>query len=172
MPVQTCIPPLSRTSIGPVIAILYTVCFCMRGSLRSCAHVNECRPTLRRRTVLSELRNGVVQSIGDGVHCDDFLRKKSLVEVFGDIRTVRIVHRPGVYELRLRFCAPGLSITYHIVANTLRKPANSIAAARCIVWSGCSWSPLAVSHALRKAKKACFKSSSMSLEIVRRPSLR
>jgi hypothetical protein len=56
-----------------------------------------------------------------------------------------------------------------MVATTLRKPANSIVAARCTASSACARSPFAVSHALRNAQNAPLSSLRMSSATVRFP---
>lgn len=70
--------------------------------------------------------------------------------------------------------SPGETVrtTHHIVAITLRKPKKSIVAARCTAWSGCTSSPLAVSHALKTARAAQGRLSVISCATVKVPSVR
>lgn len=53
---------------------------------------------------------------------------------------------------------------------TLLNPVKSMAAAKCTAWSGCVLSPFAVSHALRTARNAFERSSSINRATVSMPS--
>src|ERR1700729_327847 len=101
---------------------------------------------MKRSGGLCRIRSDVVHLV--------IVFEKMFVEAIGNFRAIDIGNRP---EERVKnkntILTPDYS-TYHIVATTPRKPANSSVAPRCIASSGRSSSPMAVSHAQRRASDA------------------
>jgi hypothetical protein len=131
----------------------------------SCTQMNELRPALGGWLLLPKLLHGAVERVCDGVCVDGLVRHEFLIEPFRHSWAVFVAHDPALTrQLRQSPCFS--TPTDHIVATTDLKPANSIAAARCMTWSGCLASPLAVSQAERYANHGWSSLRSMSLEIV------
>jgi hypothetical protein len=146
-----------------------TTSFIISSTSRS--DVDERRPSLYRRPTLPQLLHRVVKCIRDGIPADRFALKQLLVKRLGDDGPVVVAHGPA-YDVSDHICAANAWRTHHIVATMLLNPMNSIVAARCTAWSGWSWSPLAVSHALRNARYAparlsCIRSDTEMLSLLR-----
>jgi hypothetical protein len=76
----------------------------------------------------SQLGDCFVQRICNSIRVDDWFSEKGLVECASDIWTVLVPDRPN--QLISTSARQARVYAHHIVATTLRKPQNNMAAAR------------------------------------------
>jgi hypothetical protein len=98
---------------------------------KSRAQMDERRPPPRCWRFLSQLLHRAVERVGNSVRINDLIRHQLLVEPLCQVRPVGVTHHP-VLTISSLWAVCASRATYHIVATTCLKPANSIAAARCM----------------------------------------
>jgi len=135
----------------------------------SLPQMNEGYPTCERNIFRTQFGDSMMKRSGglchirsDAVHLV-IVFEKMFVEAICNFWAIGISNRPEKKN-KNTILKPNYS-TYHIVATTPPKPANSSVAPRCIASSGRSSSPMAVSHAHRRASDAFGVDSCMIRDI-------